>query len=249
MDDNFSSIVKAVTWGRSVFDNIRKFLQFQLTVNLVALTLTFLSAIRGQSPPLNAVMMLWVNLIMDTMGALALGTEPPSPTLLLRRPYKRNASLISNTMIRNILVQYAFQIALLSYLFYYGAVDFDIISSSDTSTTQPESNSFASFFVKLFSKSSSPAIAVSTAPVLSQAQSVVLNTIIFNTFVFCQLFNEMNSRSIANDMNIFSKLFQNSIFMVIIVATVVVQIFIVELGQDFVRTASLTAEQWVSLHR
>eukprot|EP01035_Chromulina_nebulosa_P019011 gene19011-24830_t len=90
LDDNFSSIVKAVLWGRSVFDNIRKFLQFQLTVNIVALTLTFVSAVYGFDPPLNAVMMLWVNLIMDTLGALALGTEPPSGTLLERHPYKRN---------------------------------------------------------------------------------------------------------------------------------------------------------------
>ena len=72
LDDNFKSIVKAVIWGRSVFDNIRKFLQFQLTVNVVALTVTFISAVFGFDPPLNAVMMLWVNLIMDTMGALAL---------------------------------------------------------------------------------------------------------------------------------------------------------------------------------
>ena len=78
LDDNFSSIVKAVLWGRSVYDNIRKFLQFQLSVNIVALTLTFVSSVGGYQPPLNAVMMLWVNLIMDTMGALALGTEPPS---------------------------------------------------------------------------------------------------------------------------------------------------------------------------
>jgi len=63
MDDKFSSIIKAVLWGRSVFDNIRKFLQFQLTVNVVALTITFLSAVAGYQPPLNAVMMLWVNLI------------------------------------------------------------------------------------------------------------------------------------------------------------------------------------------
>ena len=98
-------------------------------MNVVALTVTFISAVFGFDPPLNAVMMLWVNLIMDTMGALALGifvsvhihthtfvvdhryqclltgTEPPSPSLLNRRPYKRDASLISNVMWRNILVQ------------------------------------------------------------------------------------------------------------------------------------------------
>ena len=96
LDDNFTSIVKAVLWGRSVYDNIRKFLQFQLTVNVVALTITFVSSVGGYAPPLNAVMMLWVNLIMDTMGALALGTEPPSDTLLMhtlpRRPSPAQSS-------------------------------------------------------------------------------------------------------------------------------------------------------------
>ena len=126
LDDNFSSIVKAVMWGRSVFDNIRKFLQFQLTVNVVALALTFASALTGYQLPLNAVMMLWVNLIMDTMGALALGTEPPSPALLERRPYRRNASLISYPMIRNIAIQSIFQLILLCYLLLYGAQDFGV---------------------------------------------------------------------------------------------------------------------------
>merc|ERR1719384_722698 len=116
MDDKFSSIVKAVLWGRSVFDNIRKFLQFQLTVNVVALTITFLSAVLGYEPPLNAIMMLWVNLIMDTMGALALGTEPPGKRLLDRRPYRRDASLINWPMWRNILVQATYQLGLLIFL-------------------------------------------------------------------------------------------------------------------------------------
>jgi P-type E1-E2 ATPase len=68
LDDRFSSIVRAVLWGRSVYDNVQKFLQFQLTVNIVALAITFLSAVMQTTPPLNPVMMLWVNLIMDTMG-------------------------------------------------------------------------------------------------------------------------------------------------------------------------------------
>lgn len=81
---------------------------------VVALTITFLSAIVGYEPPLNAVMMLWVNLIMDTMGALALGTEPPTMALLRRRPYKRNSSLINRIMWRHILVQAAYQLVLLT---------------------------------------------------------------------------------------------------------------------------------------
>ncbi|CAN0435273.1 unnamed protein product, partial [Laminaria digitata] len=130
MDDRFSSIVKAVLWGRSVFDNIRKFLQFQLTVNVVALTLTFLSAVSGYEPPLNAVMMLWVNLIMDTMGALALGTEPPTMALLRRRPYKRNSSLINRIMWRNIAVQAAYQLVLLTWLLLAGADFFGVADGS-----------------------------------------------------------------------------------------------------------------------
>lgn len=70
LDDNFSSIVKSVLWGRSVFGNIRKFLQFQLTVNFVALVVAFIAAITTGETPLNVLQLLWVNLIMDALGAL-----------------------------------------------------------------------------------------------------------------------------------------------------------------------------------
>jgi len=97
-----------------VYDNIRKFLQFQLTVNVVALSLVFIGVLMGfEDPPLNAVQMLWVNLIMDTMGALALGTEQPTDTLLERPPYRRNAFLLNAPMIRSILVQSAYQLVVL----------------------------------------------------------------------------------------------------------------------------------------
>lgn len=126
LDDKFSSIVKAIVWGRTVYDNIRKFLQFQLTVNVVALLLVFIGAVAGFGQPLNAVMMLWVNLVMDTFGALALGTEPPTSSVLKRKPYKRNASLISVPMIRNILCQSCYQITLLFVLLFLGAKWFDV---------------------------------------------------------------------------------------------------------------------------
>jgi len=190
LDDNFSSIVKAVMWGRSVYTNIRKFLQFQLT---------------GREPPLNAVMMLWVNMIMDTMGALALGTEPPSPDLLDRRPYKRDASLISNQMIRNIAVQFLYQMAVLAYLLLHDGTPehFNTVPGSPTHTT-----------------------------------------IIFNTFVYCQIFNEINARSIGDSMNVFKGLFRNHLFLCIVFFTVVAQYLIVEYGGSFVKTTSLSSEQW-----
>lgn len=204
LDDNFASIVKAVMWGRSVFDNIRKFLQFQLTVNVVALTLTFVSAVSGYEPPLNAVMMLWVNLIMDTMGALALGTEPPSEELLERKPYKRTASLISNKMMRNIIVQFLYQIGLLAYLLLHGAADFEVSSGSRQHLT-----------------------------------------IVFNAFVFCQIFNELNARSIGDEMDVFKGLAANPLFLAIMAFTVAMQYVLVEFGGEFIRTSSLSEEQWI----
>jgi Ca2+-transporting ATPase len=110
MDDNFSSIVKAVLWGRSVFTNIRKFLQFQLTINLVALIVAFVAAITNGDTPLNVLQLLWVNLIMDSLAALALATEDPTPDLLLTKPHGRDAPLISKYMWRFILSQGCYQV-------------------------------------------------------------------------------------------------------------------------------------------
>merc|ERR1711937_711797 len=121
-NDNFASIVQAIMWGRNIFDNIRKFLQFQLTVNVVALLLTFIMACveDGKSKvkeaiPLNAVMLLWVNLIMDSMGALALATEKPSMQLLDRPPHGRER-LLSVAMIRMVIGQSVFQLVVLLVL-------------------------------------------------------------------------------------------------------------------------------------
>jgi calcium-translocating P-type ATPase len=205
MDDRFSSIVKAVLWGRSVFDNIRKFLQFQLTVNVVALTITFLSALVGYNPPLNAVMMLWVNLIMDTMGALALGTEPPKQDLLERRPYKRDASLISRPMWRNILVQATYQLALLVFLLNKGP---QMYNCEDGSTRH--------------------------------------FTIIFNAFVFCQVFNEFNAREIGDHFDPFHALGKSPMFLFVIAFTVLAQWLIVEFGGDFTQTEPLNFAEWRS---
>ncbi|CAL8242518.1 unnamed protein product [Merluccius merluccius] len=117
-DDNFSSIVKAVMWGRNVYDSISKFLQFQLTVNVVAVIVAFSGACITQDSPLKAVQMLWVNLIMDTFASLALATEPPNEALLLRKPYGRNKPLISRTMMKNILGQGVYQLVIIFTLLF-----------------------------------------------------------------------------------------------------------------------------------
>ncbi|MBA2644803.1 MAG: calcium-translocating P-type ATPase, PMCA-type, partial [Solirubrobacterales bacterium] len=103
VDDNFVSLVRAIRWGRSVFENIRKFLQFQLTVNVVALGTAFLAAIFGYGTPLTAVQLLWVNLIMDSLAALALALEPPTDQLFDQPPHGRTEPLISRSMWTSVL--------------------------------------------------------------------------------------------------------------------------------------------------
>ncbi|KAI3974506.1 hypothetical protein MKX01_017999 [Papaver californicum] len=120
LDDNFSSVVKVVRWGRSVYANIQKFIQFQLTVNVAALIINVVAAVSSGEVPLNAVQLLWVNLIMDTLGALALATEPPTDHLMDRTPVGRTEPLITNIMWRNLLVQAMYQVTVLLVLYYKG---------------------------------------------------------------------------------------------------------------------------------
>jgi Ca2+ transporting ATPase len=86
LDDSFSSIVNACKWGRNIYDNIRRFLQFQLTVNICALISAFMGSCILQESPLKSIQLLWVNLIMDSLASLALATEAPTPALLERAP-------------------------------------------------------------------------------------------------------------------------------------------------------------------
>jgi Ca2+ transporting ATPase len=120
LDDNFKSIVTAMKWGRNIFDSIRKFLQFQLTVNMVALVMAFAGAAILKESPLNPIQMLWVNLIMDTLASLALATEPPSDDLLKRKPYSRFESLITVEMWKNIITQGILQIIILGTILFKG---------------------------------------------------------------------------------------------------------------------------------
>jgi len=133
LDDNFRSIVTAMKWGRNIFDCIRKFLQFQLTVNFVALVMAFVGGAVLRESPLNPIQMLWVNLIMDTLASLALATEPPSDELLKRQPYSRFESLITANMWKNIIVQGLWQIVVLGVILFKGPEILGIPSSISVS--------------------------------------------------------------------------------------------------------------------
>ncbi|KAM6895352.1 plasma membrane calcium-transporting ATPase 1 isoform 1-T1 [Xenentodon cancila] len=211
-DDNFSSIVKAVMWGRNVYDSISKFLQFQLTVNVVAVIVAFTGACITQDSPLKAVQMLWVNLIMDTFASLALATEPPTESLLLRKPYGRNKPLISRTMMKNILGQGVYQLTIIFTLLFAGEKLFDIDSGRNAPLHSSPSEHY---------------------------------TIVFNTFVMMQLFNEINARKIHGERNVFEGIFNNPIFCSIVFGTFVIQIVIVQFGGKPFSCVALTIDQWL----
>ncbi|NWZ16038.1 AT2B2 ATPase, partial [Agelaius phoeniceus] len=211
-DDNFSSIVKAVMWGRNVYDSISKFLQFQLTVNIVAVIVAFTGACITQDSPLKAVQMLWVNLIMDTFASLALATEPPTEALLLRKPYGRNKPLISRTMMKNILGHAVYQLTLIFTLLFVGEKMFKIDSGRNAPLHSPPSEHY---------------------------------TIIFNTFVMMQLFNEINARKIHGERNVFDGIFRNPIFCTIVLGTFAIQIVIVQFGGKPFSCSPLQLDQWM----
>jgi Ca2+-transporting ATPase len=217
MDDNFASIVKAIMWGRSVNDAVKKFLQFQLTVNVTAVLLAFVSAIVSASSSdhdgsgksvLTAVQLLWVNLIMDTLAALALATDPPTLDLLNRQPEPRTAPLITFAMWKMILFQAALQVTICLILLYVGDKIFDLSEDEEDGPT-------------------------------------VLGTMVFNTFVWLQIFNEVNCRRLDNGINVLKGILRNRIFIGIFVFITVCQVIIVEFGGYAFYTTSLTAIQWV----
>ena len=118
MDDNFASILVALKYGRSIYDNVRKFIQFQLTVNIVAMFIVFIGSVILRDSPLTAVQMLWVNLIMDTFAALALATEPPLEEIMYRKPYKKSVPMITQSMWRNIIGHSVYQLIVLIVLIF-----------------------------------------------------------------------------------------------------------------------------------
>lgn len=207
LDDNFSSVVKVVRWGRSVYANIQKFIQFQLTVNVAALVINVVAAISSGDVPLNAVQLLWVNLIMDTLGALALATEPPTDHLMHRPPVGRKEPLITNIMWRNLLIQAAYQIIVLLIL-NFGGISILKLKGDKTHNI------------------------------------IEKNTLIFNAFVLCQIFNEFNARK-PDEFNIFAGITKNYLFMGIIAITLVLQIVIIEFLGKFTTTVRLNWKLWV----
>lgn len=112
-DDSFSTIVEAIKWGRGIYNNFQRFIQFQLTVNIIAFLIAIISQVLGYEMPFTTIHLLWINIIMDGPPALALGLEPVRATVMRRKPIKREAPIINHYMVRTILMNSAFITTLL----------------------------------------------------------------------------------------------------------------------------------------
>ncbi|KAL6013090.1 Calcium-transporting ATPase 2, plasma membrane-type [Asimina triloba] len=235
LDDNFSTIVTVAKWGRSVYINIQKFVQFQLTVNVVALIVNFSSACVTGSAPLTAVQLLWVNMIMDTLGALALATEPPHNDLMKRAPVGRKGNFISNVMWRNILGQSLYQFVVIWYLQTKGKGMLGLHGpDSDLILNTLIFNSF------VFCQSGSIPLLLTGTPFIALESSKKF----FSVCIILEVFNEISSREMEK-INVFDGILKNNVFVSVLGCTVIFQAIIVEFLGDFANTTPLDSSQWL----
>lgn len=209
MDDNFSSIIVALKWGRAVNDSVQKFLQFQITVSITAVILAFVSAVSHpeMNSVLTAVQLLWVNLFMDTFAGIVLATDPPTDRILNRPPQGKSAPLITLNMWKMIIGQSIFQVALTVILYFAGGKIFGYDMSDPNRVDQ-------------------------------------LATMVFNTFVWMQIFNEFNCRRLDNGFNIFEGLQRNPFFITINTFMAGCQVAIVFVGGQVFSVVPIDGVQW-----
>ncbi|EDR27106.1 plasma membrane calcium-transporting ATPase, putative [Entamoeba dispar SAW760] len=222
LDDNFQSIVNSVKWGRCVYDNIRKFLQFQLTVNVSAVVLCIIGSVFVGESPLNALQMLWVNMIMDTLAALALGTEKPTDSLLDRKPFGRFDSLISFKMLRSILFQAGYQLVITLAIVFAGK--YIPFLNAPCGFVKTVGHSGGEDFSKYCAGDNIGFKSINDV----KNDTVELQTLVFNMFVFAQIFNLFNSRKVNGEHNVFERIFSNWYFLGICAGICVCQIIIVQ---------------------
>lgn len=210
VDNNFASTVNAALWGRNVYSNISKFLQFQLTVNIVALVTAAGGAIASAESPLTTVQMLWVNLIMDSLASLALATGSPDTSLLEQKPYGKEYNFVDirGPLPKHILGQALYQLLVIGWLL--GPAP-DVLGI--------------------------PRHVTGDGP-------TVHHTLVFNTFVMMQLFNQLNARQINDSGNILDNIENETLFQWIICSEFALQYLIVQYGGVITSTVGLNPEEW-----
>lgn len=239
-DDSFTSVVKACLWGRNIFDNIKRFLQFQLTVNMNALLFTVLGAILLKESPLQAIQLLWVNMIMDSLASLALATELPKPELLDRPPQVRDDFIVSRKMTKHIVYMSLFQMVILfiflfggeymipepekelRYNVYRAALGYDDAADNTYVFPGRQYKLNGDFLYR----------AVQEGDVIDGDSSRHM-TFIFNLFIWLQIVNMICSRKINDELNLCKDFFANPAFIVIWLIIVGVNFLIIQYTGDF----------------
>ena len=216
IDNSFSSIGRAVMWGRSLYQNIQRFLLFQLTVNVSACFIVLVGAFIGTESPLTVTQMLWVNLIMDTFGAMALSSLPPSEAVMKNKPRNRNAFILSKNMYANILgVGTAFFIMLLVLLLVFQHADIHCMRD----------------LLNLH---------------LGEANKITPyeQTLLFSIFVWTHFWYMFNARSFKTGKSIFQTKLSKG-FLTIVAIIVIGQLLIIEVLYDFFNVVPMKIEDWI----
>ena len=215
IDNSFSSIGRAVMWGRSLFQNIQRFILFQMTVNVAACFIVLFGAFMGMQSPLTVTQMLWVNLIMDTFAAMALASLPPSASVMKDKPRSREAFIINRPMWKSIIgVGGMFFIFLLGLLYYFEHTDITSLTEIGK-VAMGENTGLSGYELSLF----------------------------FTIFVFLQFWNMFNARAFATGRSAFH--FKGCGGFVLIALVILVgQILIVEFGGQFFNVEPLKFTDW-----
>ena len=240
LDNSFTSINKAILWGRSLYMNIRRFILFQMIINICACLVVLVGAFTGIDSPLNVTQMLWVNLIMDTFAAMALSSLPPDQRVMKEKPRNPNSHIISRKMMKTMLIVGALFFVILSGLWQL-LWHSDISSVKDLFTFSEMKEYLTGFFDLSRNKAH-----------LNPYESGVF----FSFFVMIQFWNLFNiryyetSRSLVSDIisvvskkRKFSDCFSNG-FLLIVGIILIGQILIVNLAGNFFEVDALSLSDW-----
>jgi Ca2+-transporting ATPase len=263
LDDSFRSIVNAVMWGRSLYQNIQRFVLFQLTINVAACIIAMLGPFINMEFPLTVIQMLWVNLIMDTFAALALATEPPHWNVMERPPRKSEDFIVTKDMARSIFgVGIIFIVLLIGMIYYFQTnpehthkiTNFMLQHCPELSADKikslsglvdisfDEENKLRDELVKFSFNQQDIDFIVNKSYTKFTDHEL---SIFFTFFVLLQFWNLFNARCLGLVQSAFKGMFENKGFVVIATAILVGQILIVQFGGKFFRTVPLSLNDWL----
>jgi Ca2+-transporting ATPase len=236
LDDSFATIVNAVHWGRSLYENIQRFIQFQLTINVSALTIAFLGPlVFGVKAPFTVLQLLWINVIMDTFASIALCSEEPRPGVMDAPPKKRDEKIVTPAMWATIFSTAAFFVVTMLVLLVLmkGAPDRPGLFAGGGSGMWSFESAGSRKEVPADDLERDPAgwHLKSDPSVRGEVSFTVFQiSLFFSIYVFFQVWNQINCRSLTLDESGFKRLFTNKYFLTIATITAVGQILIVTLG-------------------